>query len=75
MKKQKLNSKLNLKKITISKLDADQYQHIVGGGDTMFCASTLCETQRGIKCIQNTDQCPGSDNLCNGVSKVGGICR
>jgi len=32
MKKMKLNSKLNLKKITISKLNNGEMQHFVGGG-------------------------------------------
>jgi len=70
MKKQKLNSKLSLKKITISKLDSDQYQHIVGGANTDFCpvsGNLDCLTKDGYTC-------PGSDVLCNDHSKVGGIC-
>ena len=70
MKKQKLNSKLNLKKITISKLDADQYQHIVGGAKTDFCPIS-----GRLDCItKNGYDCPGSDRLCNGPSKVNGVC-
>lgn len=42
MKKQKLNSKLNLKKITISKLDSNDLQSFMGGGSDVLCSNPYC---------------------------------
>lgn len=68
MKKQKLTSKLELKKITISKLNSDQVQRFVGGNlggaqnDTMHtcgCTDRLCEPTHGT-CPATFQHCPNT---------------
>lgn len=57
MKKQKLASKLNLKKITISKMDQDDLKSFVGGGDKglvdsdVLCSNPYCAPSKGGSCV------------------------
>ena len=59
MKKKNLNAKLSLKKITISKLEAGEMQHFVGGGsDGCPTSDNLCNSYA--KCLPEVTRrgCP-----------------
>jgi len=63
MKKQKLNNKLSLKKVTVTNLNSGQMNALYGGateGDTV-CTPTICKTV----CVTNCVACPNSLRLCN----------
>jgi len=68
MKKQKLNSKLSLKKITINKLDSDQYLNIVGGN-----GSDLCNITNGTTCQSGNAHCIQTKGGCD-ISRNNQVC-